>query len=63
MKKDDTIFDEWSSPLTIGLGCGLERPFSSVQYSTLYTIQLAKNWQFRLVPANWLACHLRLLQS
>ena len=31
---------------------GLDHPVSSVQYFSLYTIQLAKNGQFRLVPAN-----------
>ena len=31
---------------------GLDLQVSSVQYSSLYTIQLAKNGQFRLVPAN-----------
>ena len=33
---------EWSSPSTIGLGHGLDHPVSSVQYSSLYTIQLVK---------------------
>ena len=41
MHEDDRIFGEWSSPLTIGLGQGLDHPVSSVQYSSLYTIQLA----------------------
>ena len=31
---------------------GLDHPVSSVQYSSLYTIQLEKNGQFRLVPTN-----------
>ena len=52
LHEDDRIFGEWSSPLIIGLGHRLDHPVSSVQYSSLYTIQLAKNWQFRLVPAN-----------
>ena len=30
----------------------LDHPVSSVQYSSLCTIQLAKNGQFNLVPAN-----------
>ena len=45
---DDKIF----GLLTMGLGHGLDHPVSSVEYSSLYTIQLAKNWQFRLVLAN-----------
>ena len=40
-----------NGPSTTGLGHRLDHPVSSVKYSSLYTI-LAKNWQFRLVPAN-----------
>ena len=50
--KMDRIFGEWLSPSTMGLGHRLNHPVSSVQYSTLYTIQLAKTWQFRLIPTN-----------
>ena len=46
-----TEFGKWLSPSTIGLGHRLDHPVSSVQYSSLHTIQLAKNWQFRLVSA------------
>ena len=52
MHIDDRIFCERLSPLTIGLGHGLDHPINSLQYSSLCTKQVAKNWQFKLLLAN-----------
>ena len=41
MHIDDRIFGEWSSSLTIGLGHGLDHPVNFLQYSSLYTKQVA----------------------
>ena len=40
---DDRIFCEWASLLTIGLGHKLSHPVSSLQYSSLCAIKVAKN--------------------
>ena len=38
-----TIFGDWASLSTIGLGNRLDHPVSSLQYSSLYAIKVAKN--------------------
>ena len=48
---DDRIFGKCTSPSTIGLGHGLDHPVSSLQYSSLYAIKVAKQWQIRSVLA------------
>ena len=50
--EDDRIFGEWLSPSTMGLGHMDWTIQLALQYSSLYTIQLVKNGQFRLVPTN-----------
>ena len=44
-------FCEWASLSTTELDHGLDHPVRPLQYSCLYTIQVAKKWQFRLLLA------------